>query len=143
MFNFIFLKPLTPSSAEMTESVPELTGDDLELGLPGVGEPFEQESHLPVAEDWYASPLTVRERSMLGLMLALKDKPEWDRKVLDKSIVAKWREEALQFNPDQKYSENGDDRWNSSDQNGENLNVDGERRQKTISEEMFDHVCWG
>lgn len=126
----------------MAESEHDITADELELGLPGIGEPLEQESHLPVAQDWYASPLTVRECSMLGLMLALKDKPEWDWKVFDEEIVAKWRKEALEFNPDHEYGKdkNGEDPWNSSGENAENLNVGGEAAQKAISVEMFDFV---
>ncbi|KAK4508643.1 hypothetical protein PRZ48_002382 [Zasmidium cellare] len=116
------------------------TKDRPDLGLPLLGEPFEQESELNTAADWFASPLTVRERSMIGLMLALKDKPEWDRKVFDEEIVAKWRKEALDFKPEVKYVRNseGEDPWDSSEHNGENLNVDGEARQKVVSEEMFD-----
>ena len=63
------------------------TRDDLEhVPLPGLGEDFMQDSDYPIAEDWYASAMTVRERTMLSLMLALKDKPEWDRKVFDEEL---------------------------------------------------------
>lgn len=114
------------------------------LGLPFFGKPFEQESDLHTAEDWLASPLTVRERSMLSLMLALKDKPEWDRKVFDEEIVSRWRKEALQFNPDQEYEETGegqDPDEENLEHNGASPNVDGEARQKTVSGQMFDCVC--
>lgn len=59
--------------------------------LPGFGLAHEQSSGLPIAKDWYPSPITLRERAMLSLMLALKDKPKWDRKVMRDDIVTKWR----------------------------------------------------
>lgn len=128
----------------MDDPTPDVATEHLDLGLPLLGEPFEQESHLPTAGDWFASPLTVRERSMLCLMLALKDKPEWDRKVFDDTIVAKWRKEAMEFDPDRKYEKltniEYDDPRDSRNGNGEDLNIDGLERQKAISEEMFDYV---
>ncbi|GIZ41376.1 hypothetical protein CKM354_000468200 [Cercospora kikuchii] len=50
--------------------------------------------------DWSGTPLTQRERRMMALMGEITDKPEWDRKVFDDKIVAKWRAEALAANAD-------------------------------------------
>jgi hypothetical protein len=47
---------------------------------------------------WAGDNLTVRERSMMGMMNEITDKPEWDRKVFDETIVAKWKGEALAKN---------------------------------------------
>jgi hypothetical protein len=68
--------------------------------LPGIHLPIKQESELPTEGrrgTWrgYALPLTVRERIMIAVMAALKDKPHWERKVFDELIVDKWRQEAL------------------------------------------------
>jgi hypothetical protein len=48
------------------------------------------------ANDWDQSPrLTARELSMLALMNALSDKPDWEKKVFDEDIAEKWHQEAL------------------------------------------------
>ena len=122
----------------------EMASDNNGIRLSGFGLPLERESKLPVAQGWFPSPMTVRERAMLGLMAALKDKPEWDRKVFNEEIVAKWRQEALSFIPDHDpISVEGEtDPWEgNARENGENLNIDGESRQKAISEKVFDYVC--
>lgn len=41
--------------------------------------------------------VTLRERRMLEFIGQISDKPEWDRKVFDESIVVKWKEEAYRF----------------------------------------------
>ena len=41
------------------------------------------------------STLTYREIMMLRIMNELTDKPEWNRKVFDETIIQKWRAEAL------------------------------------------------
>ena len=38
---------------------------------------------------------TLRETSMMGLMNAITDKTDWQRKVHDNDIVANWKEEVL------------------------------------------------
>lgn len=48
------------------------------------------------ARGWYPLPLTKRELSMLAIMNLLTDKPEWDSKVFDEAIVAKWKREAFE-----------------------------------------------
>ncbi|KAJ8080175.1 hypothetical protein PM082_017005 [Marasmius tenuissimus] len=44
---------------------------------------------------WCASNILVREQTMLSMMNEITEKPEWDRKVSDETIVAKWKDEAL------------------------------------------------
>ncbi|KZP11236.1 hypothetical protein FIBSPDRAFT_1050866 [Athelia psychrophila] len=39
---------------------------------------------------------TLREFTMMGLMNQITDKPDWDIKIFDDAIIAKWRSEALQ-----------------------------------------------
>ncbi|KAK8113558.1 hypothetical protein PG984_014084 [Apiospora sp. TS-2023a] len=41
--------------------------------------------------------IQVREVFMMAIMDRLTDKPDWDKKVFDEEIVAKWRAEALQM----------------------------------------------
>ncbi|TKY89768.1 hypothetical protein EX895_001065 [Sporisorium graminicola] len=45
---------------------------------------------------WYPPRLTVREVAMLAVMDALTDKPNWQLKIHDPEIVARWRVEATQ-----------------------------------------------
>ncbi|KAH8880219.1 hypothetical protein GQ53DRAFT_704441 [Thozetella sp. PMI_491] len=42
------------------------------------------------------TPIQVREVFMMNLMDRLTDKPDWNRKVFDDTIVSKWRKEALE-----------------------------------------------
>lgn len=70
------------------------------MGLPGIDIDVKQDSGLPTEGRggyWYelALPVTVRERVIIAVTAALKDKPDWERKVFDESIVSKWRSEAL------------------------------------------------
>ncbi|KAL0573725.1 hypothetical protein V5O48_008221, partial [Marasmius crinis-equi] len=44
---------------------------------------------------WSAANIPVREQTMIAMINEITDKPEWDRKVNDETIVAKWRSEAL------------------------------------------------
>ncbi|KAF7979917.1 hypothetical protein HWV62_40322 [Athelia sp. TMB] len=39
--------------------------------------------------------ITLRELTMMRLMNQITDKPDWDKKISDKTIVAKWKSEAL------------------------------------------------
>lgn len=45
--------------------------------------------------DTTSDMLPVREVAMMILMDRLSDKPNWDEKVFNEDIVAKWRQEAL------------------------------------------------
>jgi hypothetical protein len=40
--------------------------------------------------------LPVRELAMMSIMDRLTDKPDWEKKVFDEEIVAKWKTEAMQ-----------------------------------------------
>lgn len=74
-----------------------MTSDPVKL--PGFWLPVKgngpEESFPNAIFDWAEPPSTVRERTMLALMESITDKPEWDRKVFDESIVQKWRQEAI------------------------------------------------
>ena len=77
-----------------------------QLKVPGFGLPvnfmpdrWKNEDSFPNAvTSWAGDNLTVRERSMTAMMNEITDKSEWDRKVFDETIVAKWKEEALAKN---------------------------------------------
>lgn len=45
--------------------------------------------------DWSAEALTLRELSMLHLINEITDKPDWERKVFDASLIEKWGQEAM------------------------------------------------
>ena len=49
---------------------------------------------------WYYEGSTLRELCMLAFMNEITDKPSWHTKVFDEVIVAKWKEEALEFDWD-------------------------------------------
>jgi Protein of unknown function (DUF4246) len=79
----------------------------IQLGLPGAGLPVNEQPdkaldwgtktrhRFPYAIiDWSPQPITVRERSMLGFMNQITDKPEWRRKVFDEEIITRWRKES-------------------------------------------------
>ena len=66
--------------------------------LPGFGLPvnYRPDEHFPNAVlDWSGTILTVRELNMMAIMDKITDKPDWDKKVFDDTIVQKWRHEAL------------------------------------------------
>ena len=109
------------------------------MALPGIDLPLEQTSELPIegaAGNWHkrAIPLTIRERVMLDLMAALKNKPDWEKKIFDKDIVRKWRAEALALG----------DSWRARDksQTGEvqGLAPTTASRQRVVSKAMFKYV---
>lgn len=72
--------------------------------LPGFGLPlaiYDPYEHFPKAiAYWAGEAATVRERTMLALMDGITDKPEWDRKIFDESIIQKWRREAVDSDMD-------------------------------------------
>ena len=66
--------------------------------LPGFGLPvnYRPDDNFPNAVlHWSGTILTVRELNMMAIMDKITDKPDWDRKVFDNTIVQKWRQEAL------------------------------------------------
>ncbi|KAI7385473.1 hypothetical protein KC336_g17962 [Hortaea werneckii] len=46
---------------------------------------------------WRGTPATLRERAMMAVLNKLTEKPDWERKVYDDGILAKWREESRRF----------------------------------------------
>jgi hypothetical protein len=57
--------------------------------------------------DWFASDgITARERRMLDFMNQITDKPSWNTKVFDNSIVGRWKKEAVRW--DEELPEKGD-----------------------------------
>ena len=69
-----------------------------ETKLPSFGLPvnYRPDKHFPNAiQDWAGSILTLRELDMMAIMNDITDKPNWDIKVFDDSVVQKWRQEAL------------------------------------------------
>ncbi|CAJ2504218.1 Uu.00g116120.m01.CDS01 [Anthostomella pinea] len=61
--------------------------------------------------------LAVREVAMMLIMDRLTDKPDWDKKVFDEEIVARWRKEALEYPDESLWSQatSGKSIWNTSD----------------------------
>ena len=82
-------------------------------------------------DDWdsLSDLLPMREVAMMLLMDRLTDKPNWNEKVFDEAIVAKWRAEALSQPEDAVYSEivAGKD-------------VPMPKRTRIITEAAFDYV---
>lgn len=75
--------------------------------LPKWGQKGEQERFPHAISDYLpSSGVTVRERRMLEFMNQITDKPEWERKIFDQDIVAKWEKEAVQW--DENLPEKGD-----------------------------------
>lgn len=68
------------------------------LCLPGFGMPVDAdvEPTFPLAllGGSNSKGITVREQRMMAFVSDVTDKPEWERKVFDEEIVARWREEA-------------------------------------------------
>ena len=68
------------------------------IKLPGFGLPvnYRPEKFFQNAVlDWSGTILTVRELNMMAIMDKITDKPDWDKKVFDDTIIQKWRQEAL------------------------------------------------
>ncbi|KAG9935969.1 hypothetical protein KCV05_g1814, partial [Aureobasidium melanogenum] len=108
------VKPLYAwiSEDKLNETTPCVAKDGRVL-LPGFGRPLNDMLELKTwalrhrdetsllnrcpnpLEEWSPEPLTVRERNMMQVINAITDKPDWRRKVLDETIIAKWRAEAI------------------------------------------------
>ena len=66
-------------------------------GFPGFGlavEDMPAESFPHATESNVSQGITLRERRMMDFINTISDKPEWERKVFDETIVGKWEEEA-------------------------------------------------
>ncbi|OJD29659.1 uncharacterized protein BKCO1_750003 [Diplodia corticola] len=95
-------------------STPEpsvLPGQD--VFLPGFGLPLDElppwsrednKQRFPhaILELGASNGITLRERRMLDFVNKISDKPEWDRKVFDESIVSKWQMEATRYDDEIK-----------------------------------------
>jgi hypothetical protein len=72
----------------------------LEKKFPGFGLPVEfvpkwdESPHAHLSSPWSSSGVTLREQRMMAFINTITDKPDWETKVFDDKIVAKWREEA-------------------------------------------------
>lgn len=67
------------------------------LSVPGVGLPIHvhlKERFQHGINDFHADRVTVREITMLAFMDLIIDKPDWDKKVFDESIIEKWQAES-------------------------------------------------
>lgn len=137
------LKSVMDNLTRRPGSQPEAT-ESPRIALPGFGLPLKEMPEyrekggkgdrtylrLPHAiADWCGSSgVTVYERRMLGLVSQITDKPNWDEKVFDETIVDKWWQEA------QAKNEGGDE----EDDDGENEDVQTE--DTYFSKRMFDYV---
>jgi hypothetical protein len=70
------------------------------MSLPGLNVPIQ---YLPtprfqhaIADMVNTEPITVREIRMLDFVNQITEKPNWESKVFEQTIVAKWKEEASQ-----------------------------------------------
>lgn len=67
------------------------------LSVPGVGLPINvtlKDRFQHGINDFHADRMTIREVAMLAFMDHITDKPDWNTKVFDESIVEKWRAES-------------------------------------------------
>ncbi|KAF2794052.1 hypothetical protein K505DRAFT_374880 [Melanomma pulvis-pyrius CBS 109.77] len=85
--------------------------------LPGFGLPVNElkqwgrggeQERLPhaIADNFASYGVTARERRMLEFINQITDKPAWNRKIFDKDIIGKWKEEAVRW--DDSLPEKGD-----------------------------------
>ncbi|KAK5685098.1 hypothetical protein LTS10_003173 [Elasticomyces elasticus] len=44
-------------------------------------------------EDWWGTPITVRERKMIAFISAITDKPDWQEKIFASGVTEKWQRE--------------------------------------------------
>lgn len=123
--------------------------------LPGINAPLYNETSSSfltgVFNNWdeTALPITVRERVMLGVMAALKDKKNWEEKIFDPVIVRKWKSEALEASDRMIQSESQDlvspsrEGGSSSDAIDVALDIkgiDAPAKQRAVTEDVFNFV---
>ncbi|PYH42267.1 DUF4246 domain-containing protein [Aspergillus saccharolyticus JOP 1030-1] len=87
-----------------------MTAQPVKIELPGYGLPLNYEpkiERLPNALDgkdiydgYIGNLLVHREILMLQIMNTISEKPDWDRKVFDDEIIAKWRQEISESGQD-------------------------------------------
>jgi hypothetical protein len=120
------------------------------MDRPGLGQPLPQQSPLRTegrGGNWFevALPVTVRERAIIAITAALKDKPEWERKVFDETIVSKWRSEAvggsnIVQNQLQTATATEGDLVQQTEPKYATLDFDAPERQRVITENLFQYV---
>ncbi|KAI1322089.1 hypothetical protein F5Y16DRAFT_387533 [Xylariaceae sp. FL0255] len=115
----------TPDLADESSSENEEYDDPGRLRLPGFGKslkdaPSEMFVHALAGSrhQFKSEGLKLREVRMMAFMNQITDKPRWEEKVFDETIVARWREEAM--SPEAQAS----------------MNLDGD---VYMSEEMFEY----
>ncbi|KAJ4300973.1 hypothetical protein N0V90_003062 [Kalmusia sp. IMI 367209] len=91
------------ASDQVIENASEVSGLDSDHGrikLPGFGIDYqklqEQTARFSALEEWNHPFPTLRERWMLTFINQVTDKPNWERKVFDEGIVARWKKEATE-----------------------------------------------
>jgi hypothetical protein len=118
------------------------------MDRPGIGLPLEQASGLPFEGRtgcWYevALPVTVRERVIIVVTATLKDKPDWERKVFDETIMNKWRLEALTGNhilqgqSQTVIAEDGHEDVQPTEPENPAPDVQTPARQRVVTEKLF------
>ncbi|KAK0649728.1 hypothetical protein B0T16DRAFT_136264 [Cercophora newfieldiana] len=94
--------------------------------FPGLGLPIKSHGGKPDphhripkgVHTWWSAGVTLREQRMMAFIDTITDKPDWEKKVFDEAIVAKWREEAkVGPDTDDKEEEDADD--SSGDEDGD------------------------
>lgn len=118
------------------------------MTLPGIDSPLEQHSLLPRQDydgAWshYIIPIMVRERIIMAMAAALKDKQDWERKVFDEAIVNKWKDEALRStgNNSQDGENPGEGGRHDAEVRSHPPELDfGIDRQEVVTDKLFDYV---
>lgn len=158
----LHLPPSSDQSNDAADGLPVLAhaGHDEKsvdnVAPPSIGLPVSQLSSLPTEGDhdhcWFvhALPLTVRERVMMAVMAALKDKQDWEREVFDELIVNRWRAEALTTHNTMEIPEQtseaataGDEQTQQSEAEDPSFDYNAPARQRVVTERMFQCVSLG
>lgn len=72
-----------------------------------------------IIDEWKSNTLTVRELAMLAFINDITDKPDWNVKIHDEAIVAKWRAEAVDGGDEGGEDEDNGDGEHEEEQHGE------------------------
>lgn len=86
----------------------------------------------------------MRERVIIAVTAALKDKPDWERKVFDEAIVGKWKLEAMETDSvtqsEGQAVSNEHDHEQQSKAEHTSLDSNEAARQKVVTEKLFQYV---
>jgi hypothetical protein len=78
---------------------------------------------------------------MIAVMAALKDKPDWERKVFDELIVDKWRQEALTATePTQSQDGTSVEQQHQSEVGDATSHYNAPAKQRVVTEKLFQYV---